>query len=111
VKIAITSSDGKNLDTHLGKATSLYIYDLDGENTKFVEKRKTGIDTSKQHSGSLVLETAKDCKVVFSTKYGFKSKVKADDEKIKLVIDEGPIDEVLKRYINHVNFMSKNINI
>jgi len=42
---------------------------------------------------------------LISVQYGFKSKIKADDQGIKLVMDEGPIDEVLKRYVDHVNFM------
>ena len=32
---------------------------------------------------------------------------KAEDADIKLVMDEGPVCEVLKRYINHVEFMRK----
>ena len=50
-------------------------------------------------------KTCSDCDVLISVQYGFKSKIKADDQGIKLVMDEGPIDEVLKRYVDHVNFM------
>jgi hypothetical protein len=44
---------------------------------------------------------------LIAVQYGFKSKIKAEDAGIKLVMDEGPIDEVLERYINHVEFMRK----
>ena len=47
-----------------------------------------------------------DCDVIISTKYGFKSKIKAEDAGIKLVSDEGPVEEVLQRYIDHYNFMN-----
>jgi predicted Fe-Mo cluster-binding NifX family protein len=110
LKIAITSNDGKNVDTHLGKTIYLSIYELDGDDFKFIERRETGIDTSKKHSGHLVLELAKDCEVIITAKFGFKSKMRADDANIKLIQDEGSIDEVLKRYIDHVKFLNKPIN-
>ena len=31
---------------------------------------------------------------------------KAEDAGIKLIDDEGTVDEVLARYINHINFMN-----
>ncbi|MCC7553380.1 MAG: dinitrogenase iron-molybdenum cofactor biosynthesis protein [Methanobacteriaceae archaeon] len=111
MKIAIASSDGKNLDSHLGKATCLYIYEIDGDKTTFLEKRETGVDTSKKHSGILVLETAKDCEAIISLKFGFSTKMKADDANIKLVIDEGTVEDVLKRYVDHINFMNKPLNV
>ncbi len=76
MRLAVVSSDGKNVDLHLGKGHTIYIYDYEDE-LSFVEMRKLG----------------------------FKSKIKADDAGLKLVMDEGPIDEVLKRYTDHVEFM------
>lgn len=111
MKIAIASSDGKYVDSHLGKATCLYIYEINEDDFHFIEKRKTGIDRSKKHSGNLVLDTAKDCDAIISLKFGFKTKMKAENANIKLVQDEGTIDDVLKRYIDHINFMNKPINI
>lgn len=106
MRIAIVSSDGENVDLHLGKGSSVYIYDYEKE-LKFVESRKIAISKDSKHQGSKVLKVCEDCQVVISIQYGFKSKVKADEMGIKLVTDEGPIDEVLKRYINHYNFMKK----
>ena len=51
-----------------------------------------------------------DCDVLFCVQYGFKSKIKADNAGLKLVMDEGPIDEVLQKYIDHVKFM-ENVKI
>ena len=104
MRIAVVSSDGKNVDLHLGKGKSLYIYDYEDELT-FVEQRSVEIAEDSKHQGSKVLMTCSDCDVLISVQYGFKSKIKADDQGIKLVMDEGPIDEVLNRYIDHVNFM------
>ena len=48
----------------------------------------------------------KDCDVIISLQFGFKSKIKANELNIKLVTDEGSVDEVLKNYIDHYNFMN-----
>lgn len=104
MKIAIASSNGENVDLHLGKAYSLYVYEYDDEGITLLEHRILELEDDK-HQGGKVIQACEDCDVIISVKYGFKSKIKADDAKIKLVSDEGPIDEVLKRYIDHYNFM------
>lgn len=104
MRLAVVSSDGENVDLHLGKGNSLYIYDYEDELT-FVEHRAVGIDAESRHQGSKVLKACEDCDVLISVEYGFKSKIKAEDMGIKLVADEGPVEEVLKRYIDHYNFM------
>ena len=100
------SSDGENVDLHLGKGKSVYVYDYDDE-LSFVERRDIEIAEDAKHQGGKVIKTCSDCDVLIAVQYGFKSKIKAEDAGIKLVMDEGPIDEVLERYINHVEFMRK----
>ena len=104
MRLAVVSSDGENVDLHLGKGNSLYIYDYE-EDLTFVEHRTVGIDPESKHQGSKVLKACEDCDVLIAVEYGFKSKIKAEDMGIRLVTDEGPVDEVLKRYIDHYNFM------
>ena len=104
MRIAVVSSDGENVDLHLGKGKSVYVYDWNDELT-FVEMRPVDIHDESKHQGDKVINTCSDCDVLISTQYGFKSKVRADDAGIKLVIDEGPISDVLKRYTDHVEFM------
>lgn len=104
MRLAVVSSDGENVDLHLGKGSSLYIYDYD-EDLTFVEHRTVDIDPESKHQGSKVLKACEDCDVLIAVEYGFKSKIKAEDMGIKLVADEGHVDEVLKRYIDHYNFM------
>jgi hypothetical protein len=108
MRLAVVSSDGENVDLHLGKGKSVYVYDYDDE-LSFVEVRNLEIDGEAKHQGGKVIKTCSDCDVLFAVQYGFKSKIKADDAGIKLVMDEGPIDEVLQRYIDHVEFMKKDI--
>lgn len=105
MKIAVVSSNGHDVDLHLGKGYSLYIYDYENDDVTFVEHREVDIDLESQHQGGKVIEACKDCDVIITAQYGFKSKVKADQANIKLVMDEGSVDEVLKSYIDHYNFM------
>jgi predicted Fe-Mo cluster-binding NifX family protein len=106
MRLAVVSSDGENVDLHLGRGKSVYVYDYDGELT-LVEKREVEIADDAKHQGGKVIKTCSDCDVLIAVQYGFKSKIKAEDAGIKLVMDEGPIDDVLERYINHVEFMRK----
>lgn len=104
MRLAVVSSDGENVDLHLGKGKTVYVYDYEDELT-FVEKRDVEISEDSKHQGGKVIKVCNDCDVLIAVQYGFKSKIKAEDAGIKLVMDEGPIDEVLQRYIDHYNFM------
>lgn len=104
MRLAVVSSDGENVDLHLGKGKSVYIYDYD-DDLSFVEMRSVEIAEDSKHQGGKVIKACNDCDVLIAVQYGFKSKIKAENVDLKLVMDEGPIDEVLNRYIDHVNFM------
>ncbi len=106
MRLAVVSSDGENVDLHLGRGKSVYVYDYDDE-LKFVEQRDVEISEDSKHQGGKVIKACEDCDVLISVQYGFKSKIKAEDANIKLVMDEGPVCDVLKRYIDHVEFMKK----
>jgi predicted Fe-Mo cluster-binding NifX family protein len=107
MKIAIASSDGKNVDLHFGKAKSLCIFDFDEEKDviTFVEKRNVEIVEDEKHQWMKTLDVIDDCDIVVCVQAGFKSKVGIGKTDIKLLEDEGSIDEVLKRYIDHYKFM------
>lgn len=104
MRLAVVSSDGENVDLHLGRGKSVFVYDYEDE-LDFVERRDVEISEDAKHQGGKVIKMCDDCDVLIAVQYGFKSKIKADDVGIKLVMDEGPIDDVLQRYIDHVNFM------
>lgn len=104
MRLAVVSSDGENVDLHLGRGKSVYVYDWENE-VEFVERRDIEIAEDSKHQGGKVIKACEDCDVLIAVQYGFKSKIKAENAEIKLVMDEGPIDEVLQRYIDHVNFM------
>lgn len=108
MRIAVASKDGKFVDLHLGKANSLYIYDWsDKEGFSFVEHRKLYIKESGKHQGSDVLIACEDCDVIICEQFGFKTKIKAEDLGIKLVVEEEtPVMEAVDKYIQHYKFMN-----
>ena len=106
MRLAVVSSDGKNVDLHLGKGKSVFVYDYDDE-LNFVERRDVEISEDAKHQGGKVIKICGDCDVLISVQYGFKSKVRADNAGIKLVMDEGPVEEVIQRYVDHVKFMKE----
>ncbi|WP_299525492.1 NifB/NifX family molybdenum-iron cluster-binding protein [uncultured Methanobrevibacter sp.] len=106
MRIALASSNGKTVDLHLGKAVSLVIYDILDDESNFVETRNINIDKEAKHQGGEVINECSDCDVIIATQYGFKSKIKAEDAGIKLVGDEGPVEDVLQRYLAHYKFMN-----
>lgn len=106
MRIAVASSNGDMVDLHLGKAKSLAIYDVVDDEFVFVETRNIAIDNDAKHQGGDVIQRCSDCDVIISAQYGVRSKIKAEDAGIKLVIDEGPVNDVLQRYLDHYNFMN-----
>ena len=103
MRLAVVSSDGANVDLHLGRGKNIYIYD----DLDFVEMREVEIVEDSKHQGGKVIKACEDCDVLIAVQYGFKSKIKAEDAGIRLVMDEGPIEEVIKRYLDHVEFMNQ----
>jgi predicted Fe-Mo cluster-binding NifX family protein len=106
MKIAIASSDGENVDLHFGKANSIYIYDFDGENSKFIEHRTIELLPNEKHQWTKVLNTISDCDIVMSVQTGFKSRFGIEKAGIKSFEVEGSIENVLKKYIDHYKFMN-----
>ncbi len=108
MRIAVASSDGKTVDLHLGKANSLYVYDWnDKDGVAFLEHRKLNIEQSARHQGSDVLAACEDCDVIICSQFGFKTKIKAEDLNIKLVVEENlGVMEAVDKYIQHYKFMN-----
>ena len=112
MRIAVASSNGKNVDLHFGKASSLYVYEYDEEKDelKFIDQRTVEIEVDMKHQNPKIIKAIEDCKVCICEQFGPKAAIYAEDAGLKLVSDEGTVEEVLRKYIDHVNFM-KNIKI
>jgi len=107
MRIAVASSDGKNVDLHFGKARSICIFDFDdeGDNRTFVDRRFVEFEPGEKHQWIKTLNAIEDCDVVICVQAGLKSRIGIDESGLKLVEDEGPLKEVLNRYIDHYKFM------
>jgi hypothetical protein len=73
MKVAITSSNGKLIDTEFAKAKNIYVYELKGNKIQQIEKRETNqfsINSPQQsfsrNSFERVYETIKDCDVTYT---------------------------------------------
>ncbi len=108
MKIAITTSDGDTV-SHFGKARILHVYEFDEKSLKltFLENRKSQIDLSMKHQWNILLDMIKDCDVVICAQAGMNAKFGLENAGIKVVLDEGSVEEVLERYKSHVEFMNK----
>ena len=53
MRLAVVSSDGENVDLHLGRGKSVFIYDYDDE-LNFVEQRDIEIADDAKHQGGKV---------------------------------------------------------
>ena len=112
MRIAVASTDGENVDLHFGKARSLYVYEYDEEKDefKFIDQRNVEIEADMKHQNPKIIKAIEDCEVAICEQFGPKAAIYAEDAGLKLVKDEGSVEEVLIKYIDHVNFM-KNIKI
>ena len=112
MRIAVASTDGKNVNLHFGKASSLYVYEYNEEKDEFdfIYHRAVEIETDMKHQNPKIINAIEDCQVAICEQFGPKAAIFAEDAGLKLVKDEGTVEEALRKYINHVNFM-KNIKI
>ncbi len=108
MKIAVATSDGKDVD-HFGKAQEFMIYEFDKENMNFIEKRESPKIKGEKHQWEKSLKTIEDCDVIICVQAGLKGKFGIKNAGVKLVEDEGSIEEVLGRYVDHYKFMESPI--
>ena len=59
MRLAVVSSDGENVDLHLGRGKSVFIYDYEDE-LAFVERRDIEIAKDAKHQGGKVIKICSD---------------------------------------------------
>lgn len=101
MKIAITSSNGKNVDTHFGKAKEFYIYDITPPTPKLVEKRESinycsGVENHGFMPDKLeqVYKKIADCKILCTAKIGETPTIKLEQKGINVIEFEGSLEDV-----------------
>nr|WP_319373169.1 NifB/NifX family molybdenum-iron cluster-binding protein [uncultured Methanobacterium sp.] len=105
MKIAVASSDQINTD-HFGRARGFAIYQWNGSEAEFIEYINTNINPEEKHQWQEGLNLLRDCEVVIAVQAGMKAKYGIKKANLKLVEDEGTVEEVLERFIKHEKFMS-----
>ena len=105
MKIAIASSDRVNTD-HFGRARGFAIYQWNGDEAEFIEYIETNINPEEKHQWQEGLRLLEDCEVIIAVQAGMKAKYGIKKTNLKLVEDEGTVEEVLGRFIKHEKFMS-----
>ena len=102
MKVAITSSDGRIVDTEFAKAHEIYVYTLEGNQIQGLEKRKTShfcISGRRQafsrNSFERVYETIKDCDITLTQRIRDIPRQRCQTLGITIRQVEGDIKEIL----------------
>ncbi|MGJ7028991.1 MULTISPECIES: NifB/NifX family molybdenum-iron cluster-binding protein [Methanothermobacter] len=105
MRIAVASSNGREVDLHFGMASRFLIYEYRGGELTLLEERTIDIDEDKRHQWRKVLDALKDCDTVIAVQAGLKARVGIEEAGLKFVAGEGPVEEVIGGYIRHLEFM------
>lgn len=91
-KVAVTSTSGKLVDQHFGQTTDFMIFEINGEDYKFLETRSTkkycngGNELNNQSNGKKeAIETISDCDAVLSMKIGLGAQKKLGEFGIECI--------------------------
>ncbi len=109
MKIAVAVSDDEKFTEHFGKAQNFMIYEFNEYEMKFMEKRKSLKIPGEKHQWGKSLNVIEDCDVVICLQIGLRAKPALKQMEKKIVEDEGSVEDVLQRFINHQKFIDKPI--
>ena len=107
MKIAVASTDGKNVDLHFGKAKTLCIYQYENGKSELIEKREVKIIPNKKHQWKETLNTINDCDIIICKQAGINGKFGIEKAGLKLVETTQTVEQALNDYIKHYEFMNK----
>ena len=118
-KIAVASSDGKNVDLHLGSSSFLKVYTAEGLSFQFLEDRK--VDVSSEAEGGCQgggcsggngggcsggsnpqsVEIVADCRAVVAAKVGKNARRLLELKAISVFDIEIPVEEALSKITSY----------
>jgi predicted Fe-Mo cluster-binding NifX family protein len=103
MRIAITSSNGKKVDTHFGKANKFYVYELENSLPKYIEERDTfnycpGTENHTFDSQRLekIYKLIEDCQILCTVKIGEIPALKLLEKGINIVESEGELSDIFQ---------------
>ena len=101
MRIAIVSTNGKDVDEHFGKASEFLIYDMVNGESAFVAKRASSPLSTGDRSHEFdelnfrqIADTLKDCKRVYAVRIGDRPMMELEKMGIETVPYEGPIADI-----------------
>lgn len=107
-RIAIASSDGKNIDLHFARASQFYIYNVTDATYEFVELRKC--DTIFKHDEDEfhnAIQKLYDCKAILVSKIGRGALAYVVSNGLRVFEASYPIDSVLEKFVQE-DILNKN---
>lgn len=110
MRVAVAVSDDEKFTEHFGRAQKFLIYEFDGEKVELIDRRESIKVPGEKHQWSKSLKIVEDSDVVICHQIGITAKPGLKSEGKKVVEDEGPIEEVLDRFIKHEKFLRKPLN-
>ncbi len=108
MKIAVATSDQIKTD-HFGRAKGFAIYQWEKDEPEFIKYIETNINPEEKHQWHKGLSILGDCEIIIAAQAGMKAKYGIKKANLKLVEEEGAVEEVLKRFIDHEIFMNSPI--
>jgi len=107
MRIAVAVSEDEKYAEHFGRAQKFLIYEFDGDKVELIDKRESKKVPGEKHQWSKSLKIVEDSDVVICHQIGMTAKPGLKSEGKKVVEDEGPVEEVLDRFIKHEQFLRK----
>ncbi len=107
MKIAITTSDGNYVDTHFGKASTFYVYELVNGDLHTIEKRgvipycqQEGFKSTTSHTFvaekfAIAYDLIKDCQLLFTQQIGEVPKSRLKNLGIEVKLCYCAVDQVI----------------
>ncbi len=110
MRIAVAVSEDEIFTEHFGRAQKFLIYEFDGEMTELIDKRESIKIPGEKHQWGKSFKVVDDCDVVICLQIGMTAKPGLKSAGKKVVEDEGRVEEVLSRFVEHEKFMNKPLN-
>ena len=105
-KIAVASSDGIVVNSHFGRATQFYIYEMVDDGAKLLEIRKVEpVCQGGNHDSERMNDTMdkiSDCEYLLVSKIGYGAVAVAEQKGVVPYEIPGVIEESIQQLLNHI---------
>lgn len=103
LRVAVTSTNGKDIDLHFGDAKSFLIFEVKDGSSEFLEIREKTDLPIENHTDRWIesLEILKDCKAVICSKIGKEPSIELRKSGIRPIQLDISVKDALKECSNH----------